>query len=72
MGSSGTKRTRKDKPRQHLAKVGTPAEETHTLHAAERDVVGNFGVRGKGLMFWIAVAIIVVIGVGGVVALALL
>jgi hypothetical protein len=72
MGSSGTKRTRKGNARPHLAKVGTPAEEAHTLHAAERDVVGNFGVRGKGLMFWIAVAIIVVIGIGGVVALALL
>ena len=48
MGSSGTKKTRKGKPRQHLAKVGTPAENSHTQHAAERDVVGNFGVHGKG------------------------
>ncbi len=73
MGSSGSKKTRKGKSREHLAKVGTPAEQTHTRHAAERDVVGNFGVRGgRGVVFWIAVAIIVVIGVGGVVALALL
>ena len=33
--------------RQHLAKVGTPAENCHTLHAAERDVVGNFGVHAR-------------------------
>ncbi len=52
MGSSGSKKTRKGTPRQHLAKVGTPAENSHTMHSAERDVVGNFGVRGKGWMFW--------------------
>ena len=59
MGSSGSKKTRKGKPRQHLAKVGTPAENAHTQHAAERDVVGNFGVRGKGWMFWGAVIYLV-------------
>jgi hypothetical protein len=61
MGSSGSKKTRKGKPRQHLAKVGTPAENRHTQHAAERDVVGNFGVRGKGWMFWTALFVIVAI-----------
>ena len=49
MGSSGSKKTPEGQARQHLAKVGTPAENSHTLHAAERDVVGNFGVHGKGL-----------------------
>ena len=61
MGSSGSKKTRKGKSRQHLAKVGTPAEQAHTRHAAERDVVGNFGVGGKGWMFWGAVVVLVAI-----------
>ena len=61
MGSSGSKKTRKGKPRQHLAKVGTPAENSHTRHAAERDVAGNFGVRGKGWLYWAAVAVLVLI-----------
>lgn len=72
MGSSGSKKSRKGGNRQHLAKVGTPAENAHTMHGAERDVVGNFGIRGKGPMFWIAVVIIAVIAIGGIVTLALL
>jgi hypothetical protein len=72
MGSSGSKKSRKGTPRQHLAKVGTPAENSHTMHSAERDVVGNFGVRGKGWMFWGAVIVITIIVIGGVVSLALL
>jgi hypothetical protein len=65
MGSSGTKKTRKGKPRQHLAKVGTPTANAHTTHSAERDVVGNFGVHRRGWMFWGAVAVIVLIVLGG-------
>jgi cytochrome b subunit of formate dehydrogenase len=72
MGSSGTKKSRKGKSRQHLAKVGTPAENAHTRHAAERDVVGNFGIGGKGVIFWVAVVVIVIIAIGGIVTLALL
>jgi hypothetical protein len=72
MGSSGSKKARKGGSRQHLAKVGTPAENSHTMHSAERDVVGNFGVRSKGWMFWAAVVVITVIVIGGVVSLALL
>jgi cytochrome b subunit of formate dehydrogenase len=72
MGSSGSKKTRKGAPRQHLAKVGTPVENSHTMHAAERDVVGNFGVGGKGWVFWVAVVVIVLIAIGGVVTLALI
>jgi len=67
MGSSGAKKSRKGKPRQHLAKVGTPAANTHTTHAAERDVTGNFGLHGKGPIYWIAVAVIVLIVLGGLV-----
>jgi hypothetical protein len=72
MGSSGSKKTRKGNSRQHLAKVGSPAENSHTMHSAERDVVGNFGVRGKGWMFWGAVIVMTIIVIGGVVSLALL
>jgi hypothetical protein len=72
MGSSGMKKSRKGKSRQHLAKVGSPAENAHTMHSAERDVVGNFGVHGKGWFFWAAVVVIAVIAIGGVVTLALL
>ena len=72
MGSSGSKKSRKGKSRQHLSKVGTPAENSHTMHSAERDVVGNFGIHGKGVLFWIAVVVIVLIAIGGIVTLALL
>ena len=71
MGSSGSKKTRKGKPRQHLAKVGTPAENRHTQHAAERDVAGNFGLHGKGWLYWAAVAVIVLIVIGGLLSLVL-
>jgi hypothetical protein len=64
MGSSGMKKRRKGGSRQHLAKVGTPAERSHTLHASERDVAGNFGVRGKGWLFWTAISVIVLIVAG--------
>ena len=71
MGSSGSKKTRKGKPRQHLAKVGTPAENAHTMHSAERDVAGNFGLHGKGWLYWVAVAVIVLIVIGGLLSLVL-
>ena len=61
------KKSRKGGSRQHLAKVGTPAEERHTMHAAEHDVAGNYGVQGKGWLFWTAVLVIV-----GIVAFSLL
>src|SRR4051794_33747647 len=69
MGSSGTKKSRKGGSRQHLAKVGTPAERSHTIHAAERDVAGNFGVRGKGRLFWTAVCVIALIVAGSLLGL---
>jgi hypothetical protein len=72
MGSSGTKKNRKGNRPQHLAKVGTPAENAHTTHAAERDVVGNFGVHSRGWVFWVAVVVIAIIAIGGIVTLALL
>jgi cytochrome b subunit of formate dehydrogenase len=42
------------------------------MHAGERDVVGNFGVRGKGWVFWVAVVVIVLVAIGGIVTLALI
>jgi cytochrome b subunit of formate dehydrogenase len=66
------KKTRNGKLRQHLAKVGTPSENAHTTHAAERDVAGNFGLHGKGWLFWTALVVIFVLGIAGVVALAFL
>ena len=72
MGSSGAKKSRKGRRPQHLAKVGTPAENSHTLHAGERDVVGNFGVHSRGWIFWVAVVVIAIIAIGGVVTLVLL
>jgi hypothetical protein len=72
MGSSGMKKSRKGNSRQHLAKVGTPKENSRTMHAAERDVVGNYGIGGKGWMFWVSVVVIAVIVLGGVLSLALL
>jgi hypothetical protein len=65
MGSSGSKKSRKGNSRQHLAKVGTPSANAHTTHSAERDVAGNFGLHGKGPLYWCAVAVIVLIVIGG-------
>ena len=72
MGSSGTKKSRKGGSRQHLAKVGTPAEQQHTRHAAERDVVGNYGIRGRGPMFWISLVVLVVVVAVGLLSWILL
>jgi hypothetical protein len=57
MGSSGMKR----KDRKHQPKVGTPRERDYALHQEQRAVVGNFGVSGKGWLFWTAVVVIVAI-----------
>lgn len=66
MGSSGMKR----KNRQHLPKVGTPAERKYAIRESERDVAGNFGFRGKGWVFWTALVVIFALGFAGVIALA--
>ncbi|MET0421859.1 MAG: hypothetical protein ABW073_09140 [Acidimicrobiia bacterium] len=66
MGSSGKKR----KDQHHLPKVGTPQEQRYARKRAEADVAGNFGIKGKGWMFWTAVVVIFALGFAGVVALA--
>jgi len=51
----------KRKGRKHLPKVGTPQERSYALHQEQQAVVGNFGVGGKGWLFWTALAVIVAI-----------
>lgn len=68
MGSSGMKR----KGRKHLPKVGTPQQRAYAVRHEERAVAENFGLRGKGWVFWTALVLIFVLGVAGVVALAFL
>jgi hypothetical protein len=67
MGSSGMKR----KGRQHQPKVGTKPERDYALHQDERAVMANFGVSGKGWMFWAAVAGICLLVVIAALSLAL-
>lgn len=62
----------KRKGRQHLPKVGTPQERHYAQRQAERDVAGNFGLHGKGWVFWTALVVIFVLGIAGVVTLALI
>jgi hypothetical protein len=57
MGSSGMKK----KGRKHQPKVGTPKEQQYALHKEQQAVVGNFGVRNRGWMFWTALVVIVAI-----------
>ena len=62
----------KRKGRQHQPKVGTPQERRYAQRQAERDVAGNFGLRGKGWVFWTALVMIFALGIAGIVTLALL
>jgi hypothetical protein len=54
----------KKKGRKHQPKVGTPRQQDYALHKEQQSVVGNFGVRSKGWMFWGAIAILVVVVAG--------
>jgi cytochrome b subunit of formate dehydrogenase len=62
----------KRKGRTHQPKVGTPQERRYAQRQAERDVAGNFGLSGKGWVFWTALVLIFALGIAGVVTLALL
>jgi cytochrome b subunit of formate dehydrogenase len=66
MGSSGKKR----KGTKHLPKVGTPQERAYAVKHQRADVAGNFGIHGKGWIFWTALVLIFALGIAGVVALA--
>jgi cytochrome b subunit of formate dehydrogenase len=62
----------KRKGRKHQPKVGTPQERRYAQRESERDVAGNFGLKGKGWVFWTALIAIFALGIAGVVTLALL
>jgi hypothetical protein len=66
MGSSGMKR----KGRKHQPKVGTPRGREYALHQEQQAVVGNFGVGGRGWLFWTALIVIVAIVAFAVLGLA--
>jgi anti-sigma-K factor RskA len=67
MGSSGMKR----KGRKHQPKVGTKQEREYALQQDQRAVAANFGISGKGAMFWIAIVVIVALVAVAVLSLAL-
>jgi hypothetical protein len=60
----------KRKGRKHQPKVGTRPERDYALHEEQRAVAGNFGVAGKGWMFWTAIVVIVALVVAAVFSLA--
>ena len=61
----------KRKGRKHQPKVGTKPERDYALHQDQRAVAANFGLSGKGAMFWIAIVVIIALVVGAVASLAL-
>ena len=65
MGRAGSKSRKTHKKPQHLPKVGTAQSEHYEQHQERRAVVGNFGVHKKGVGYWIAAAIVLVIVVVG-------
>jgi hypothetical protein len=67
MGSSGMKR----KGRKHQPKVGTKPEREYALHQEQRAVAANFGVGGKGWVFWTALLVLVVLVFFAVLGMAL-
>jgi hypothetical protein len=67
MGSSGMKR----KGRKHQPKVGTRPEREYALHQEQRAVAANFGLEGKGWVFWTAIVVVVVLVCFAVLGLAL-
>ncbi len=72
MGSKGS-RSRKPEDSQHLPKVGSPAENEHSLHEAREAVLGQMGVRGASLgVKSIFTAIIVLLVVGAILGFLLL
>lgn len=62
----------KKKGRTHLPKVGTKPEREYALKESRRDVAGNFGVHGKGVVYWVAIVLIVVLATAGLVSLIFL
>jgi hypothetical protein len=70
MGSSGTKKSRKGGPRQHLAKVGTRASARQEEHYERQAIADTMGIGGaSSWVKWIALAVGTLILVGAIVAL---
>jgi len=72
MGRSGQK-PRKGKHAQHLAKVGTPAENQRLQHAEREAVLENMGIRGaNGLLRVVLYAVVALAVVGAIYGLLVL
>ena len=62
----------KRKGRTHLPKVGTPAERQYALRHDQEAVAANFGLSGRGWLFWTAIVMIIVLVVVGLLTWVLL
>jgi cytochrome b subunit of formate dehydrogenase len=62
----------KRKGRTRLPKVGTPAERQYALHHEQEAVAANFGLSGRGWLFWTAIVMIIVLVVVGLLTWVLL
>ena len=67
MGRAGSKSRKTGKKPQHLAKVGTPQAQHDEQQQERRAVMENFGVHKKGVGYWIAAAVVVLIVVIGMI-----
>ena len=62
MGSSGSKKTRKGKSRQHLAKVGTPANQAYESEV-RRSYFGPLWIGGLLLFIGVVALLIVLVAI---------
>jgi hypothetical protein len=73
MGRSGQKPRKGKKHAQHLAKVGTPAENQRLQHAEREAVLENMGIRGaNGLLRVVIYAVVALAVVGAIYGLLVL
>ena len=73
MGSSGEKRTRKGKRREHLAKVGTHDAVRAEQHRERQAIADSIGLGGTpAWVRWTALFVGALILIGGVVTLVAL
>ncbi len=67
MGRAGSKSRKTHKKPQHLPKVGTAQAEHYEQQHERRAVMENFGVHKKGVGYWIAAVVAVLIVVIGMI-----
>jgi hypothetical protein len=67
MGRAGSKSRKTGRKPQHLAKVGTPQAQHQEQQQERRAVMENLGIDGKGVGYWIAAAVVVLIVVIGMI-----